>query len=70
MVFVPKEEEEEHSEHEEDEVPYEAHVVKVLTEDDTHVSIKGLEVGEKYVSDKSYYVKSMLLKSSLGGHGH
>jgi multidrug efflux pump subunit AcrA (membrane-fusion protein) len=59
-----------HDEHEGEEVPYEAHVVEILAEDANYVAVKGLEVGEEYVSDKSYYVKSMLLKSSLGGHGH
>ena len=56
--------------HEEEEVPYVAHVVEILGEDANYVAVKGLEVGEEYVSDKSYYVKSLLLKSSLGGHGH
>lgn len=59
-----------HDEHEEEEVPYEIRVVKIITHDANYVGVKGLEVGEKYVSAKSYYVKSMLLKSSLGGHGH
>jgi multidrug efflux pump subunit AcrA (membrane-fusion protein) len=59
-----------HDAHEEEEVPYEAKVVEIVKKDAYFVAIKGLEVGEKYVSDKSYFVKSMLLKSSLGGHGH
>lgn len=76
VVFVPIELEEEKKENhaeadEEDEeeesaVPYEARVVKVITQDDTDVAVNGVELGEEYVSDKSYYVKSMLLKSSLG----
>ncbi len=49
---------------------YEARVVKIIVEDGHYAAIKGLHAGEEYVSDKSYYVKSMLLKSSLGGHGH
>ena len=57
-------------EHEEHENPYEARVIEILAQDDKYVGVKGLEVGEEYVSDKSYYVKSMMLKSSLGEHGH
>jgi multidrug efflux pump subunit AcrA (membrane-fusion protein) len=59
-----------HDEHEDQEVPYEARVVEIIQKDAHFVAIKGLSVGESYVSDKSYFVKSMLLKSSLGGHGH
>ena len=78
VVFLPKEEEhheehgveDEHEEHEEDEVAYEARVVKLITQDDKYVGVQGIELNEEYVSDKSYYVKSMMLKSSLGEHGH
>ncbi|MDF1881330.1 efflux RND transporter periplasmic adaptor subunit [Sulfurimonas sp. MAG313] len=59
-----------HGEHEEHESPYEARVIEIITQDDKFVAVKGLEVGEEYVSAKSYYVKSMMLKSSLGEHGH
>ena len=45
---------------------YEARVVEVIAKDDQFVAIKGLNAGERYVSDKSYYVKSMLLKSAIG----
>ncbi|HQS67699.1 MAG TPA: efflux RND transporter periplasmic adaptor subunit [Sulfuricurvum sp.] len=45
---------------------YEARVVQVIAKDDQYVAIKGLSAGERYVSDKSYYVKSMLLKSAIG----
>lgn len=45
---------------------YEARVVQVIARDDQYVAIKGLSAGERYVSDKSYYVKSMLLKSAIG----
>jgi len=74
VVFVPKEEEHQdlelkHDEHDE-EVPYEAKVVEVLAEDEKYVAIKGLKEDEAYISDKGYFIKSMLLKSSLGGHGH
>ena len=57
-------------EHEEHEVPYEPRVIEIIAEDENYVAVKGLEVGEAYVSAKSYYVKSMILKSSLGEHGH
>jgi len=62
--------EEEHEEHEEVESSYEARVVKIVAHDDEYVGVLGLEVNEEYVSGKSYYVKSMMLKSSLGEHGH
>lgn len=73
------EEEDKHEEHdsdnkhaheEEEEVPYEIRVVKILKQNVTWVAIEGLEEHQDYVSDKSYYIKSLLLKSSLGGHGH
>ena len=57
-----------HDEHEE--VPYNIKVVKILKKFDKYVAIEGLKEHEDYVSDKSYYIKSLLLKSSLGGHGH
>ncbi len=62
--------EEEHGEHEEHEAPYEARVVEIVAQDDVFVAVNGLEADEEYVSGKSYYVKSMILKSSLGEHGH
>jgi multidrug efflux pump subunit AcrA (membrane-fusion protein) len=67
VVFIPKEE---HGEHEEEYVEYEPRVVKIITQDENFIAIEGLEVGDEYVSAKSYFVKSLLLKSSLGGHGH
>ena len=68
-------EEKEHDEHgqddhEEEEVPYEIRVIKILKEHNGYVAIEGIKEHQDYVSDKSYYVKSLLLKSSLGGHGH
>ena len=70
VVFVPKEEESAKKEseegEEEEEVPYEVKVVKILSQDEKFVAVDGLEDGEEYVSEKSYFVKSMLLKSSLG----
>jgi hypothetical protein len=59
-----------HDEHEEEEVPYNIKVVKILKKFDKYVAIEGLKEHQDYVSDKSYYIKSLLLKSSLGGHGH
>ena len=74
VVFVPKDEEheehEEHGENEEHEIPYEVRVVKIIAKIQGYVAVEGLSEGEEYISDKSYYVKSILLKSSLGGHGH
>jgi len=59
----------EHDEHE-DEEGFVARVVKIITEDDEYAAVEGINEGEEYVSDKSYYAKSMILKSSLGEHGH
>jgi len=59
-----------HHEHEEVEIPYDINVVKIITQNDTFIAIEGLDEHSDYVSDKSYYIKSLLLKSSLGGHGH
>jgi len=73
VVFVPKEHDDhdKHAHHDEhEELLYDIRVVKILKQNDKYVAIEGLIEGEKYVSDKSYYVKSLLLKSSLGGHGH
>jgi len=73
VVFVPKyhQKKDKHDDHEEEEeVPYTAKVIEILEEDQEHVAIEGLEVNEIYVSDKSYFIKTLLLKSSLGGHGH
>jgi len=64
----------EHDEHDmqedEEEPEYEVKVVEKITQDDTYVAVVGLNEQEEYVSNNSYYVKSMLLKSSLGEHGH
>ncbi len=62
------EEEEDHEEHEE--APYLPKVVEIIAYNGDDVAIKGLKVGEEYVSDGVYFVKSMILKSSLGEHGH
>lgn len=65
-----KEDEHGHDEHEEEEAPYEAKVVQIIAYVGEYVAVKGLEAEQEYVSDGVYFVKSMLLKSSLGGHGH
>lgn len=62
--------EDKHDEHKDETAPYEVRVVEIITQDDDYTGVKGLEAGEEYVSNKSYYVKSMMLKSSLGEHGH
>ncbi len=67
VVFVPKMEEKEESKEEDGaEVPYTLVVVKIITQDEDYVAVEGLVLGEEYVSAKSYYVKSALLKGSLG----
>jgi hypothetical protein len=66
-----EEEEEGHGDHEEhEEVPYAPRVVEIIAYNGDDVAIKGLKAGEEYVSDGVYFVKSMILKSSLGEHGH
>ncbi|WP_457746843.1 efflux RND transporter periplasmic adaptor subunit [Sulfurimonas sp.] len=66
VVFIPKEQEH----NDEHEAAYTAKVVEIVGSDEQYVAVKGMELGEEYVSAKSYYVKSQLLKSSLGEHGH
>ena len=75
VVFVEKDHEGEeahahggHKEHEE--VPYLPKVVEIIAYNGDDVAVKGLKVDEEYVSDGVYFVKSMILKSSLGEHGH
>jgi biotin carboxyl carrier protein len=62
--------EDEEGEEEHEEAPYAAKVVEIIAYSGNDVAIKGLKAGEEYVSDGVYFVKSMLLKSSLGEHGH
>jgi len=57
-------------EEEEHEAPYEAKVVEIIAYAGDYVAIKGLKADEEYVSDGVYFVKSIILKSSLGEHGH
>lgn len=78
VVFVPVIDDEHkdhdghegHDEHEEENQVYDPRVIQIMAETDEFVGIYGLEENEEYVSDKSYYIKSMLLKSSLDEHGH
>ncbi|CAA6807467.1 MAG: Unknown protein [uncultured Campylobacterales bacterium] len=61
-------------EHEEDEhkeeFPYEVNVIEIITQNDEYIAVKGLKEHSEYISKNSHYLKSMLLKSSLDGHGH
>ena len=69
VVFLPKDEEEKKTKkesEEDEEVPYDIAVVKIITTDDKYAAIEGLKAGQEYISGKSYYVKSALLKGSLG----
>ena len=61
-------EDEGHEEHEE--APYLPKVVKIIAYNGNAVAVEGIKGGEAYVSDGVYFVKSMILKSSLGEHGH
>jgi len=63
--------EEGHGDHDEHEAaPYAPKVVEIIAYNGDDVAVKGLKAGEEYVSDGVYFVKSMILKSSLGEHGH
>ncbi len=65
------EDKKEHGEHDEhEEAPYEAKVVEIIAYAGDDVAVKGLKANEEYVSEGVYFVKSMILKSSLGEHGH
>ena len=62
------EEEHEHEHHEA--VPYAPKVVNIIAGFGDEVAVEGIGAGELYVADGIYFVKSMLLKSALGEHGH
>ncbi len=62
------EEEEEHEHHEE--VSYAPQVVKIVATFIDEAAVEGIDAGSDYVSGGTYFVKSMLLKSALGEHGH
>ncbi len=59
-----------HGTHKEEEIPYEPHVVEIIAYAGDEVAIRGLQAGMPYVSEGVYFIKSMLLKSALGEHGH
>jgi multidrug efflux pump subunit AcrA (membrane-fusion protein) len=70
VVFVPKEEEHHEEEEHKDEFEYDIKVIKPIKTNQNLVAIEGLKEGDRYVSDSVYYIKSLFLKSSMGGHGH
>ncbi len=84
VIFIPTDHEEEHEEHEEKdhtedkadhehehhEVPYEPKAIKILAYYGDYAAVEGVATKKEYVSDGVYFVKSMILKSSLGEHGH
>ncbi len=53
-----------------DELPYEIRVVEPIVSFGGYVAVKGIAPDEAYVADGVYFVKSLMLKSELGGHGH
>jgi biotin carboxyl carrier protein len=61
---------EDHEEHKEAESPYTPRVIKIIAYSGEYAAIEGIDKDDEYVSEGVYFVKSMLLKSSLGGHGH
>jgi len=50
----------------EEELAYTPQVIEIIVQDDKYIGVKGLKLGKEYISAKSYYVKSALLKDSLG----
>ena len=82
VVFVPVEHNEawrhhdeeakahEEDEHEHEMPPYAPVAVRIIAYAGDDVAVEGISANQAYVSDGAYYVKSMLLKSSLGEHGH
>ncbi len=59
-----------HDEHKEVESPYTPKVVKIIAYSGDDIAIEGINRDDEYVSEGVYFVKSMMLRSSLGGHGH
>jgi multidrug efflux pump subunit AcrA (membrane-fusion protein) len=59
-----------HDEHKEEKSPYTPKVVKIIAYSGNYAAIEGINTNDEYVSKGAYFVKSMMLKSSLGGHGH
>ncbi|WP_200764017.1 efflux RND transporter periplasmic adaptor subunit [Nitrosophilus alvini] len=61
----------EHDEHGHEEGPgFVPLVVELLAVNGDDVAVAGIKAGQEYVSEGVYFVKSLLLKSELGGHGH
>ncbi len=56
--------------HDHDLKEFEPVVIEPLFTEGDYIAVKGLETGREYVSKGVYYVKSLILKSELGGHGH
>ena len=66
-----QEEHDEHGDHDKhEESLYTPQVVEIITRSGDLVAIRGVDAGVEYVSEGVYIVKSKMLKSSLGGHGH
>lgn len=74
VIFVPnkeKHDEKEVSHKEEDNVQeFKPLDIKIIQENDEYVAVEGVEDNQEYVSDEPYKIKSIVLKLSLGGHGH
>lgn len=72
VIFVP--DEKEHIEKDnlqpKEEQEFKTLDIKVIQENDEYVAVEGVEENQKYVRDEPYKVKSIILKSSLGEHGH
>ena len=68
VIFVPNENETSHTEDKEQE--FKSLDIKIIQENDEYVAVEGIEENQKYVRDEPYKVKSLVLKSSLGEHGH
>ncbi len=63
-------EEDDHGHESDETAPYLPQVVKIIAYSGEDVAVEGIKAGETYVSDGVYFIKSMILKSSLGEHGH
>ncbi len=60
----------EHEGEDHESVPYLPQVVRIIAYSGNEVAVEGIHENEAYVSEGVYFVKSLILKSSLGGHGH
>lgn len=81
VVFIPKDIQEHHQddidideekddEHHHDELEFDFKVIKILDRNSEVVAIEGLKENESYIDNDTHHIKSLLLKSSIGGHGH